>query len=61
MANFFDEERFQCDKCNTQVVEEVTSLILVKDKDKKVYEKQPYKKMYRCIGCGKIHEIKVRD
>lgn len=59
MANFFDEQRFECDKCHSQVMEEITALILVKDKS--VYEKQPYKKMYRCISCGKIHEIKVRD
>lgn len=59
MANFFDEERFECDKCRTQIFEEVKSFILIKIKEK--YDKQPYKKMYRCIGCGKIHEIKVRD
>ena len=59
MANFFDEERFECDKCRTQIFEEVNTLLLKKDRT--IYEKESYKKMYRCIGCGKIHEIIVRD
>lgn len=59
MANFFNEERYICDKCHTQIFEEVKSFILTKTRNE--YDKQPYKKMYRCIGCGKIHEIKVRD
>lgn len=60
MANFFDEERYICDRCNTQVFEEFNSLILTKDKNN-CYEKQLYKTMYRCVGCGKVHELKVRN
>lgn len=59
MANFFNEERYECDRCHTQVFEEINALLLKKDNN--IYDKEVYKKMYRCIGCGKIHEIKVRE
>lgn len=58
MANFFDDERFECDKCHSQIFEEVNSFMLLKDIT--YYEKQPHKTMYRCLQCGKLHELKVR-
>lgn len=58
MANFFDEKRFECDECKGQIFEEVDSFMLIKDIT--YHEKHPHKTLYRCLKCGKLHEVKVR-
>ena len=58
MANFFDEERFECTKCKKQIFEEVNSFLLLKNNTD--LEKQPYKTFYRCLECGTLHDVKVR-
>ena len=59
MVNFFDDERYECDKCHSQIFEVVEQLILKKENNE--YIKQPYNKVYRCVTCNKMHNVKVRD
>lgn len=60
MANFFDETRIECE-CGGLLFEEVQTFMLNKDEVTGISTKVPYKKVYRCMSCGKTHSFKVKE
>lgn len=58
MANYFDEERINCDKCGGQLFEMIQSTMLLKEGNKIV--QAPYKEYARCITCGELIDLEER-